>query len=312
MVGDWSATQTTTESFSSVSGDLRNLRTPSSLEVDGIIYGYTDIRTPILYDYNNTGYYLNPAGDGTRAGVFNGNLEILPKSQSWAEGIAFTMPTQAVWGGLRWVRSYSSPTGNWALGYLGTESTNDMAWWSGDSSLKWRLDHSGNETASGSSRAPIFYDSNDTNYYVDANSNSRLVNLGLGGVTPDVRLSVSGDIHVSNHIYQGGSAGSAGSWGSRTLVSNGNYTSNARSFRFDNVGYGSTWGFDIDSSGNAISNVSMRAPIFYDSNNTGYYLDPNADLSLYVFGEICNSNYAQGNLQPGALNICRTDRDYLS
>ena len=54
----------------------------------------------------------------------------------------------------------------------------------------------------------------------------------------------------------------------------------------------------------------MRAPIFYDSNNTGYYLDPNADLSLYVFGEICNSNYAQGNLQPGALNICRTDRDY--
>jgi hypothetical protein len=60
----------------------------------------------------------------------------------------------------------------------------------------------------------------------------------------------------------------------------------------------------------SMNNGSFRSPIFYDSDNTAYYLDPNADLSLRVYGEISNSNYAEGNLQPGALNIGRTDLNY--
>ena len=60
----------------------------------------------------------------------------------------------------------------------------------------------------------------------------------------------------------------------------------------------------------SMNNGSFRSPLFYDSDNTAYYLDPNADLALKVYGEISNSNYAEGNLQPGALNIGRTDTNY--
>jgi hypothetical protein len=74
--------------------------------------------------------------------------------------------------------------------------------------------------AAQSFRAPIFYDSNDTNYYVDPNSNSRLLNLGLG-VTPDIRLSVSGEAHVTSYLFMGGTAGLATSWSARMISSGG-------------------------------------------------------------------------------------------
>jgi hypothetical protein len=121
------------------------------------------------------------------------------------------------------------------------------------------VNNNGTVWAKESFRAPIFYDSNDTNYYLDLNSNSRLVNLGLGGSTPDVRLSISGDIHLDGYLYQGGTAGTVTSWGSRTLVSSGNYVSNARSFAFNNVGYGSSWTFAISSDGALTTNRHIDA-----------------------------------------------------
>jgi hypothetical protein len=60
MLGNWSVTQTTTESFTNITGDLRGFRTPAAMEVDGILYAYADVRSPIYYDYNDTGYYCNP------------------------------------------------------------------------------------------------------------------------------------------------------------------------------------------------------------------------------------------------------------
>jgi len=43
------------------------------------------------------------------------------------------------------------------------------------SANRWELDMSGNNWVASSFRAPIFYDSNDTNYYVDAASTSNLL-----------------------------------------------------------------------------------------------------------------------------------------
>lgn len=58
-------------------------------------------------------------------------------------------------------------------------------------------------------------------------------------------------------------------------------------------------------------NNDLRALRFVDSNDNNYYIDPaSTDLSVRVLGEICNSNYAAGNMQAGALNIGRTDTDY--
>ena len=130
---------------------------------------------------------------------------------------------------------------------------------------------------SNSMRAPIFYDSNDTNYYVDPNSNSRLVNLGLGGVTPDVRLSVSGDAHISSTFYLGGTAGSSGSWGGRMYMSGGNMYYNALRHELNNVGYGSTWSV-IAESGNLILSSGT-------SGTTGKFIlktTDNSDLNKYI------------------------------
>lgn len=287
--------------------------------------------SPIYYDSADTGYYLDPnsasilndvrsyrfkningvstddnfglyfgAGDGTSYAIYR-------ESGSWAYPypdlrIAFhtgiKIGANASYEGIRFYTDYDM-------------STQVMSVNNGSDPLGGGNVYVNNSLQAGSSlRAPIFYDSNDTGYYLDPNSNSKLVNLGLGGATPDLRLSVSGDIHMDGYIYQGGTAGVVNSWGSRTVVNSGNYVSNARSFRFDNVGYGSTFALDINSSGNVIASVDMRAPIFYDSNDTTYFLDPNADFAMRVYGEICNSNYADGKLQPGTLNIGRTDTNY--
>jgi hypothetical protein len=141
-------------------------------------------------------------------------------------------------------------------------------------------------TSTVDARAPIFYDSNDTAYYVDPASNSRLLNLGLGNVTPDLRLSVSGDAQLSGILYLGGTAGSYGSWGSRTYTTSGILYNNSSSVEFNNYGYGSTWTFTLGG-GNATSSGSFRAPIFYDSDNTAYYLDAaNSGTSLLVAGSV--------------------------
>jgi hypothetical protein len=52
--------------------------------------------------------------------------------------------------------------------------------------------------------------------------------------------------------------------------------------------------WELDMSGNNWAASSFRAPIFYDSNNTGYYLDPNSTSNLYEanFGD--NSSGNQG------------------
>ena len=137
--------------------------------------------------------------------------------------------------------------GYYGIGMYGAAGEFRMSSDSGDLNLRvdgWIIGYNYVQSTS-AMYSPIYYDGNDNTYYLDPDSNSRLVNLGLGGATPDVRLSVSGDIHTDGYIYQGGTAGNLNSWGSRTFVNSGNYTSNARSFTFDNVGYGSTWVCDF-------------------------------------------------------------------
>jgi hypothetical protein len=146
-----------------------------SINSSGNTTASVDMRSPIFYDSNNTAFYLDPAGDsGVRAGYLNGNLWINPRSESYGEGVTFNMPNQGTWGGLRWYRNGPSGSfaGNWAFGYFGNESNNDIGFHNGTNG--WRLDHSFNMTSVGSVRSPIFFDSNDTGFYLDPNSTSNL------------------------------------------------------------------------------------------------------------------------------------------
>jgi hypothetical protein len=137
-------------------------------------------------------------------------------------------------------------------------------------------------------RTPIFYDSNNTGYYGDFASTSNISDLVVragtsvvnitdlttgtapirvtetGTGTGDVRYipMISGTSTSSSgyrqHTVLGSVRGTA--WGAAFIAVGGNdsYPTVAYTFHYD---------------GYATAPSSFRAPIFYDSNNTGYYTD---------------------------------------
>lgn len=80
-----------------------------------------DFRAPIFYDSNDTSYYLDPSSSSRLR-----NITIVPFSSSWAEGIAFSMPSTTTWGGLRWRRERANNDGNWYIGYTALDATDDL------------------------------------------------------------------------------------------------------------------------------------------------------------------------------------------
>lgn len=231
-------------------GDTRYLRENTWINskyfgTDGAIYG------TIFYDSNDSTFYVNPAGNGTRAGYLNGNLWISPKSESYGEGIAFLMPSQGTWGGIRWTRSTTNFTGSWAFGYFGNESNNDIGFHNGTNG--WRLDHSFNMTSIGSVRSPIFYDSNDTGYYIDPNSTSNSAQRMRGGTLYGPNPTWGAYLYV-------GTDGRVGS-DATVAVTNGNLHLDAKD------------GYDIYL--NNYNGRWTRVTGLYDNNDTGYYLDMN-------------------------------------
>jgi hypothetical protein len=71
--------------------------------------------------------------------------------------------------------------GSYAVNFgLDADNVMRIGGWSAAADL-WVLDMGGNNTVAGSFRAPIFYDSNDTNYYLDLNSTSNSAMRIRGG-----------------------------------------------------------------------------------------------------------------------------------
>lgn len=141
--------------------------------------------------------------------------------------------------------------------------------------------------ANNSFRAPIFYDSNNTGYYVDPSSTSNCNVVNTAGYS-----NANYGFRVFRNI------GNVASWPEGqhqlTLVNSdaGHVTLN-----FHRAGYTSN---NIYYNGNFYvdaffeSTASHRAPIFYDSNNTGFYVDPSGTSNLadlYVNQLFVNGNY---------------------
>lgn len=115
----------------------------------------------------------------------------------------------------------------------------------------------------------IMYDANDSGYYTNANSTSSFNVLNSNTINVQNGYSCVAQGYNNNGGFAMNNSGTY--WGLMW-----NYASN--DWR---IGWGSTtaqngWGMRWDSSGNAWSNASHRAPIFYDNNDTGYYVDPNS------------------------------------
>jgi hypothetical protein len=168
--------------------------------------------------------------------------------------------------------------GNWAVRVR--TGTNPLTFYC-DTNEEFRI-YTSYTLALGSSRAPIFYDSDDTGYYLNPSSTSVCNTVQANNFQTAAthgngyRFWGSAD---SYKIYM--SAAGNGTWGGRVA---GETTSDYnmyfrmtggtnRGFVFSAGSAGTTKVAGIDASGNGRFTGSLHAPIFYDSNNTAYYVD---------------------------------------
>jgi hypothetical protein len=274
--GNWSATQTTTESFTSITGDLRGFRTPAQLEVDGNLYAYTDVRSPIYYDYNDTGYYLNPRESSRLSGL---RLDGVDNQASGEDAIL-------------WI---NKPNNNdWALIISGALEYGIDARMAASHSYAYRALANGSEYYRVGSdliyhnsqmRAPIFYDT-DTSYYLNPNGASNLYNLTVGNYSTNQSypgILITGNTSYNYNFLNGSWSGSitagflancADQW---EFAIHDSGTRVVSPFLFDGGGnHRLLMGRDIGWGTMYIEAASsFRAPIFYDT-DTSYYLDPDS------------------------------------
>jgi len=304
----------------------------AEITTGGSIYGYSDVRAPIFYDSDNTGYYVNPASTSQlyygrfKIPVYGGDSGVYADSR-----MTLSVGDSSGLNSIVYQSQYNSPSyPDYGMVFIHGASGGNRNVWSispdgpakGDSlnflydinstnihvgTTRFRLDGSGNSYSQSSARAPIFYDSNDTSFYVNPNDLSSLYGLNIRG---DVSSTATG-----NQIFFWSATGTTTS--AIGFKANGgsfpNPTGNGDGYNtyltMDTDGRGwvfrrGTGGTDFTSANNSgwilnngvwQANASMRAPIFYDSDNTGYYVNP-ASGSNGV-----SANF-QGRIQLGTFN----------
>jgi hypothetical protein len=246
----------------------------------------TQVSAPIYYDSGNTAYYLDPAG--TTALNINGQIQFAPNTAQISGNDTSSYGSIAIrgarngWYGIHIQGGGNVPhlmfsganggiyfegTGRWASYY----NHGDNCWGFGGSatSSAYNIYCPTGVYSGGRVDGTIFYDSNDTNYYINPNASSavkgaivigpnnsytQFIRLGGEGQASDMATvcTTNGNLHMDSkngfHIYA-------------------NYASNGNIYL--NNGGGFTEGI-----------TSIRAPIFYDSNNTAYYVDPNSTSNV--------------------------------
>ena len=185
-----------------------------------------------------------------------------------------------------------STTGT-ARGYVYANSSNEVGFLNSSRNWSLKVDNSGNTFATASHRAPIFYDSNDTAYYVNPADTTlsakfrQVVAIGDGSASANsgtwgARLNLTDQVHSRIDVQQDANSmvGTMyvhqGHAGPRI----GSTTAHPMYMMYNGAAYG-YW-----DAGQLKHDASVRSPIFYDSNDTTYYLDPasTSDSALRVRG----------------------------
>jgi hypothetical protein len=295
--------------------------TVASWNSTGLQINNGDMRAPIYYDSDNTGYYLDPAsGSNLNGTLVNSGGTAMTAGWNRNMMLAATFP----------VLVFNSANAKYSgIGVDYTSADAGMYFWvngsssdvTGTGTIALGINTGNFVTAFGSSRAPIFYDSNNTAYYIDAASTSVLndLNVASGNVLGAIAtfnnmnqvhgqqtdfnaITNFGVRYVQGNTNGPGISGATQYYGfSLGLGSNYPYSDYASQFywprtavgglpypsvRFREAGAWSAWSkiyagwADAPSGATFAASGDFRAPIFYDSNNTAYYLDPAAGSRL--------------------------------
>ena len=236
-----------------------------------------DYRAPIFYDTDNTGFYIDSQSTSNITHLqFSGTIALTGSGASLANstgarlsenyGALWNMADSATW-------HHQVINGSMLCGFT-AGGTN------------WG---SGKIVASSDMRATIFYDYSNTGYYVDPNSVSNILDLIIAN-----NIASPANYYNGLQLEVQATSGTAGIGLHRAGYSHcGIYHDSSNQLKFNMNNGTVTLNYDIGTIiGTSVSGqntVDLRAPIFYDYNNTGYYLDPTSTsniVNLYIEGGV--------------------------
>ena len=289
----------------------------SYIYAEGYVSSNDNMRAPIFYDADNTGFYLNPASTSNLNGLslasastFLGGLSIVRNGgASDPYGVlAVSCPSSDNY-------SYISMTRNGVQATAMGIDTSNLFWIGGSGGGGFNAVRSGTYmtvstggvvTALGDSRAPIFYDSNNTGYYLDPASTSSIVGLQVYGT-----LNVSGSTQfysgatIAGTLSLGNSTNTKIKWGGNTTPTLGYPFSGSSNALWLEVNEGDTGGIAIDNEGVTV----------YGAGDTGYVFRVIDEDAYQSISNITNATTFQvnqgqngGGYMRGILNVT----DYLT
>jgi hypothetical protein len=249
------------------------------LRVVGGDYSLADgssMRAPIFYDSNDTNYYFDGASTSkwntsTQPGWhtfenygtgITGTYDSYRLQTVFAMGASYRMAADGSATNNMYGLAWSHPNAG-SLG--GANNLNDHGLLIINNG-SFRAAISSRAVFSADVRGTLFYDYNDTGYYCDPNGTSIFTNVQTYGLNKVYRNDTQAVFYSYN-----------------TSASNVEQLLIGHSYA--NVYIQAQRG-TLSLNGTAtLADNSFRAPIFYDSDNTGYYLDPTSTTSLRTIGD---------------------------
>ena len=217
------------------------------------------LRAPIFYDSGNTGYYTNPDGESkiVKLWINNGGGSGVAWSTGLNMGDGSNYWNMIQDGGIARQRNFG---------------TGGYDWYSSGGSQLMDLSNTGTLFAAADMRTPVFYDSNDTSYYVNPAGLSDFYSIKTtSSVDIAPRWDTSFYVAQSQHYY--------GHTSTQTM-----YLGEANHINIRNI---------ADIHGQA------RAPIYYDRNNTAYYMHPDS-TSVIVGLTMAGALQTAGSITAGS------------
>ena len=259
--------------------------------MDGISFGAAGVGSSTLGRYLSIEGNADSSGEGSARIFFTEHNSTTAAMSKYGMSLGYRGGSTSIVGsdGNTWTGLTAIGNGEWGLWGHNNSAAGTLAMWGPRDGTYVQ--------APGSFRAPIFYDSDSTTYYANPASRSNFGSLDLNSSavwdattqgTSKGALHLdpnSATDHAGGAITFGASDTSNGTTAQAGIYvrSDGSYGTRMYFATTDNYTTGSKTAMHILQNGqvnitrsNLLVNTDVRAPLFYDSNNTGRYVDPSS------------------------------------